>query len=722
MLGEVPVAVVEHASTDDDQEFVQSLPNLVLQHLGPTYALDQVLLLQDIGFTDFPRTTSGKVKKFQVAAAVSEYRKISSERAGDKDQVTARVDSVEPEECLQSIVIGVWMRILGTTADSIGPQTSITSMADSLTMMQARRLLKKDHNLEISLPQLLANPTIAGQVMVLSGAEKDSKQATSQPPARSGPPDAFDIVESYGNTAKMQAVQGLVSPILGLYGLSWNEDVEDIIPMNDVLANMVVSRRRLRSSLRRDAFFCEDVSFDKLTVVLKEALSAHPILRSLWVPTSASSVSHLIVRPTNRSWEVFVDFSGHTVETPEDLRTIWQGDDERDICGSQKGPGPLFRVVMFHIRSHPGSTGFVYWSNHSAFDATSLSFFHETLEELLSGQKVTPRTSYKLWAQALYAGRHGPYAQAGAAYFGQKLAGFADYCASMVPQQRAPGFLEGNDRGWVDVSGRPDDTGLRRPLDGDLGRLQADKGLVRVIKCPGLGELQARHGIAAHLVFKAALAIANTDWTNTNTAFFRSLQSGRQWPFMDEALAAQLPSAADVDGPTLQASFNVINFNQHKETAFELFRRLKADQELATRYELTPLSLALASLPESDRNALMIRGLSQLFNWVPNRRHMNLTKLLQMQDEMNADTGLHWDFTALDIKSVEIFVRWDCCQLRQAELEIMLDDLEQCAQWVSDPSNWDKVLDERPMQSRYKVWKPETDEGALAAKSVASSG
>ena len=727
ILGEVPVAVVQSDLFDTQAEFVKSLPNIVIQQLGPTFALDQVVALQDLGLHDFPQTTSGKISKVALAAAVREYRDQESFSFGPGASLT-RVDSTEmldTRAVMQALVVDVWSQILGIDKQDLMPDTSVVTLADSLTMMQARRLFRKAHGLEISLPQILRNPTIEGQAEFLNKA-RDPQPDNATPtfiPSRVGAPSAFDMIEACGDPVKAQQIQQYATPMLSRYGLEWQHDVEDVIPMFDVLANMVTARRRLRSSLRRDAFWVRGTSFEQMTGTLQRALAAHSTLRTLWFPSSANSVSTLTVRPTERCWNTFIDSSGHVVDTPEQLSSIWSGDPERDFCDAQRGPGALFRVVVFRIRSQPESSGFIYSSNHAAFDATSLSYFWETIESLLSAKEVIPRVNYKLWADSLYLGRNGPYAQAGAAYFGEKLKGFAEYEQSMVPRPKAPCFLEGDDFGWVDPStGKLGERGMRVPLDGADGMAIANRGLTSVINLPDLRHLQEKYGIAAHTVLKASLALANTDWTGTRTAFFRSLQAGRQWPFMDPALASLLPSAVDVDGPTLQASFNVIHFDDATETVGSLLQRLKSEQELATRYEHTPLSLAMANLSAADRNALLERGLSQLFNWKPSSKHMALQKLRQVQSEMNADTGLHWDFTYLDMQSVEVYVRWDGCHLRKSEVESMLHDIANVAAWITQPESWGSRLSEKRMiGSSYRV-DHETDILDHAARSMFLSG
>jgi hypothetical protein len=68
---------------------------------------------------------------------------------------------------------------------------------------------------------------------------------------------------------------------------------------------------------------------------------------------------------------------------------------------------------------------------------------------------------------------------------------------------------------------------------------------------------------------------------------------------------------------------------------------------------------------------------------------------------MNADTGLQWDFTSLGAGRIELFVRWDGCHLRKAEVEDMLEDFDNVAAFVSQPQNQDKMLSDREKRTRY---------------------
>ncbi|GAB7361784.1 hypothetical protein MBLNU230_g1828t1 [Neophaeotheca triangularis] len=707
IMGEVPVAVVQGAVAEDDFDFVKLLPAAVLKSLGPKFALDEVVTINDLGLEQMPMTVSGKIKKHELAAAVQKYRvKADSmfDSSSDGGSSRERSHSPESEISVLNLVRDVWARILGVDVASLTAGTSIANLADSLTMMQARQLFRKRLGADLSMPQLLGSPTIAEQAALLSHIRDKKVPEASRVESRQGPPMVQDIVEACGDELRAQAIRAQASPFLAMYGLDWERDAEDVIPMNDVLSSMLVSRRRLKSSLRRDAFWVPGTSVENMASVLQRALDLHPVMRSMWFPSSATSISQLVVRPTELSMPVFIDRERHTVEKAEDLSTVWLGDQQRDTCGAQKGPGPMFRAAVFEITDQPGSAGFVYWTHHSCFDATSLSYFIETIEDLLDGKLETPRTSYKLWADTYFSGRNGHFAQAGAKYLADKFEGFASCKRSIVPRPRAPCFFEGDDSGWIDPNtNRPGDPTLRTPLESN-GMAIGNAGLTHLLSLPGLTQLRESHGIAAHIVLKAALALANTTWTSTNTAYFRSLQSGRQWPFLPTAVSAHLPSAVDVAGPTLQTTANLIHLTDPAETLGSFLRRLATDQALTTQYECTPLSSALALTTPADRAALLDVGLCQLFNWLPSRRHLDFKKLQQVQNEMNADTGLHWDFSSRDTQNVELFVRWDGCHLRRAEVEGMVADVEAAAAWVSEVGNWESLLGGRPRGTGYRVW------------------
>ncbi|KAI1619273.1 hypothetical protein EDD37DRAFT_698729 [Exophiala viscosa] len=59
--GEVPVAVIKHPK--DDKQAATRVQRCVLDAMGPAYALEKVVSLEELGLEDWPKTTSGKVLK-----------------------------------------------------------------------------------------------------------------------------------------------------------------------------------------------------------------------------------------------------------------------------------------------------------------------------------------------------------------------------------------------------------------------------------------------------------------------------------------------------------------------------------------------------------------------------------------------------------------------------------------------------------------------------------
>ena len=68
-LGEEPVAVL----TDlPDHVTKEGLKRLVLDHLGPDYALGKVFTLEELGLQEFPINVTGKIMKIELRKAVEE--------------------------------------------------------------------------------------------------------------------------------------------------------------------------------------------------------------------------------------------------------------------------------------------------------------------------------------------------------------------------------------------------------------------------------------------------------------------------------------------------------------------------------------------------------------------------------------------------------------------------------------------------------------------------
>lgn len=66
-----------------------------------------------------------------------------------------------------------------------------------------------------------------------------------------------------------------------------------------------------------------------------------------------------------------------------------------------------------------------------------------------------------------------------------------------------------------------------------------------------LPSIHSKHRVPVSTIFKTAISLYNIQRTGASHAIFTLFLSGRAWPFLDESLAAFLPSAWTIAGPTL---------------------------------------------------------------------------------------------------------------------------------------------------------------------------
>ena len=64
--GEVPIAVVRDSEQVKDKE---SVKQIVLDKLGPEYALEDVKTLSELGYNEWPLNPTGKVPKVELREA-----------------------------------------------------------------------------------------------------------------------------------------------------------------------------------------------------------------------------------------------------------------------------------------------------------------------------------------------------------------------------------------------------------------------------------------------------------------------------------------------------------------------------------------------------------------------------------------------------------------------------------------------------------------------------
>ncbi|KAL8867062.1 MAG: hypothetical protein Q9174_005905 [Haloplaca sp. 1 TL-2023] len=407
IAGEVPVAVIRRSTIPGPTKY--QIQQRVSKTLGRMFSPQYILDLNEIGLTEYPRTTSGKIKKGDLKDHVSQHLSRGREQGRDSDQHRPTVE----------ILIALWARLSGREAHSISLEECADTFADSIMMMQFCNLVGKELDKTIAVDEIMGDTSIEEQAQMIDDRSTIKRPNTSA--VRSGPPTAADMVHVNGDLDAASRCQRKVEALLQPHGLDW-EDVEDVIPTSQTAA-LMTRRTRLRNWNRRHAYLAPNASIADLHRAITMCLQVHPILRSMILAHGEALPLYVVVRSSDR-WHQLAISTGHTVDIAEDLKTIHFESDDLDFAIP---PGPLFRFMLFNIRNED-SAGLVISCHHSTFDALSMGLFFEDLDMALSMRRQPkPHASFKQFADRKYGFRESVNADEAVAWHIKRLKGYAKH-------------------------------------------------------------------------------------------------------------------------------------------------------------------------------------------------------------------------------------------------------------------------------------------------------
>ena len=404
--------------------------------------------------------------------------------------------------------IEMWARLLRQPPSALHPSTDIVAWADSITLMRFQSLILRNFGMKISLQILINCRTIENQAHALGEKTFSPEVAVASLSTRKGPPGMLEMAHAHGIPARIEQLKAAANPILDSLGLSWDRDVENVIPLYD-FGHILVRCKRLRSWSLRFAIIAKSADANKLQNCFKLVVARHALLRAVAFRSDPETLVHLAMRP-NESWFKVALTGGYAVETPEDLLTFKMNDDKLDHAAA---PGPLFRAMVVHVQS-TGTAGLVYNGQHSILDALTMQSFMEDLDVCLEhGVGHLPqRPPYKLFADMYHLHRDGVLAQINVDYHVSRLRGISSLGDCFWPRRRAPHWFKGDDSGWMSADGSLGLPEERKPLDPPDKR-RGTNGISRTKQFPNLRRLKVEYGIEPPVVFKAILALVNARLT-----------------------------------------------------------------------------------------------------------------------------------------------------------------------------------------------------------------
>lgn len=512
---------------------------LVKAELGLASVPARILTLQDLGLSQLPLTTSGKVKKIELRHIVQDHI--------IKSQPVSQVSTIQRYDATEAKLKHVWSRVLGLPMEEVPLDTPIMYLADSIIALQFQSIMKKDFGLHVRL-DLSDKMTIRTQAPTIDTKKVDARHTVSLG-GRTGAPTAEDMVHTFGEEDGLARTIQSAQPVLDPMDLDWHRDVEDVFPVPD--SYQTFSRKtRPNAWNARLTMVASDIDVQILRRALETSLSRWPLMRALQVDYDASVQLYLIIRSENRQFiDRCIEPDHIEISTAEELKTLIL-----PAPRYARPPGPLFRAFIATIRN-TRVVGVIIHMNHSIFDATSLKAWQDDFHDILYSEhesRSNVQTSFKLYADTYYLYRNSPLGAASMAFHANRVRGISKLGEGMWPKQRASQWFIGSDDGWSLPSGGAENAlSARTALNSDrtLGAI----GINRIMSLPHINQIKADHGIAASMVLKTACTLFNMCITGQKTIVFSYIQASRAWPFLPDWISEELPNPIDIPGPTFEA-------------------------------------------------------------------------------------------------------------------------------------------------------------------------
>lgn len=561
IAGEVPVAVIK--MTKDGAVSKSLLHDRIVKERGVAFALERVLNVKELAGNDFPTTATGKVRKV-------ELRDLVLEHLASESKTSTRMTAREPTE---AALTRIWARFSGVPESQLSPTMSLGGMVDSVTVMRFRSQVKKELGKTFSLEELNQNPTIVKQAAILDRQQENVLRGNEAAfgPVREGPPRLSDLVHARGKQAVFDEVRQKTEEKLHALGPPWDNDVEEVLPIYDLLQ---MWRATTDSLMFRIVFACANATTRQLRSAMEKVLSRQGMLRTILVDSTLAGPSWVMIRSSSHWFDLAVK-DGGILSRPEDLLTadVSYRNSMASMDFINSKPVPFFYITIYFIEDTK-SAGFVVYGDHSTYDAHSvLSIFVEDLGKALNDPMATlpSRPAYSVFANTYYNYRTSVPAQLKLDYFASRFKGIAKRRGGLWPKES-----------FQSVNGAPTRHPDQLLLKGNITPGLA--GIAKHIKIDmSNNQYLEVHKIPHVVAIKAAIAIFNTQQTGHPYAFFSNIRMNRTYPFLDRQIADRLPDPMDMPGATIEVSFDNMYLDPTQPVSSLLHRRqVEQNEDTAT--------------------------------------------------------------------------------------------------------------------------------------------
>lgn len=343
--GEVPVAVIQGDSELPKAEIRKAL----VDALGPAFVPENFYTLQDLGLKDYPRTSSGKVRKVELKEIVQQH----------EDALLKTTPPVNSSGASVEELIELWQKLLGV---DVQPESNVHDFADSITLMRFRNMVKRNLGLDITVDEILEAGTIQNQADLLSSRSNSSRLPLGLDVKRDGPPTTDDVAITLGESGVMSQIKDQVSEAIAPLGFTWDEDVEDILPSWDLGYEVFGNVAGTAKVNHRIAISTKEADVSEVRAALRVAIEHHAMQRSFELKGPSGEPTMRVVMRSNEKWFQYAVGDILEVDHPEDLvKLLYDGVHFAEV----ESPYPSFLVKVAKVKS-TGRAGLIWALQHSA--------------------------------------------------------------------------------------------------------------------------------------------------------------------------------------------------------------------------------------------------------------------------------------------------------------------------------------------------------------------
>ena len=245
----------------------------------------------------------------------------------------------QTDQSTELAVRSIWSKSLKVPSPRLGQSTNVFDVADSITISRLRAQVKRELRVALSVQDMLDHPKIAQQAQMIHNRER-SVTGESLRRFREGPPQ-FDDVDGAGDLETYDEIKEKAGHVLSSISLSWDNDVEDVLPMYG-MGQFILGEHPGQTWILQFVLVARKADPNALRAARETALSSFPLLRSSIMPqVGGHRPQYLAIRPSSAWFEQCIRVAEPT-ETPETLRTLRTYDDWLISIG----PVLLFRAVI----------------------------------------------------------------------------------------------------------------------------------------------------------------------------------------------------------------------------------------------------------------------------------------------------------------------------------------------------------------------------------------